>query len=249
MGLYASYIFPAFFDTVVRHKGFDRRRTEVLNQVQGKILEIGIGTGLNLDFYPDRINEIWAIDPNPGMERELSAKLKNREMRAHSTEVSAREMQVHSIKFKNREVKAQLKKGMKVHSTKLRTRELKVHFSLASAESLPFETASFQSVVSTLTSCSIPDLQKAFSEIRRVLVPGGRFVFLEHGLSHDPPVARLQKFLNPVQNIIGCGCKLTVDVGLELKKADFKILSLKTYYVPRAPKFLGHVYEGTALHL
>ncbi|MGE3974890.1 MAG: class I SAM-dependent methyltransferase [Bdellovibrionales bacterium] len=202
MRFYSDYIFPTFYDKVLQHIGFDEPRRQVLAHAHGKILEIGIGTGLNLDHYPESVKEIWAIDPNPGMERELRAKLKKR--------------------------------------------NIIVHFSLAGAERLPFENASFDTVVSTLTTCTIPDLPQAFSEIQRVLKPDGKFLFLEHGLSADKNVARLQNFLNPVQNIIGCGCQLTINVEEELKKSNFKISQLRNYYVPQAPKILGYVYDGIA---
>ncbi len=203
MGLYSDYIFPTFFDWVVPHKGFDEKREEVLKQAQGKILEIGIGTGLNLDYYPKEISEIWAVDPNAGMQRELNRKLAKR--------------------------------------------EIKVNFFLAPAEKLPFDNGEFNTVVSTLTMCTIPNLQKGLTEIRRVLKPNGKFIFLEHGLSHDSNVARLQRFLNPVQNVIGCGCKLNVDAEAELAKAGFRIASMNKNYIPHYPKILSFVYQGVAL--
>lgn len=203
MGLYSDYIFPKYFDCVIRLMGLEERRAEVLQGVEGKILEIGIGTGINLDYYPKHVKEITAIDPNPGMEKQLKAKLKEK--------------------------------------------SIKVNFVSAMAENLPFESASFHTVVSTITLCSLPHLQKALSEIGRVLGPEGKFIFLEHGLSHDAGIARLQRFLNPVQNFIGSGCKLTVDVEKELLQAGFQILSLKMDYVPRAPKILGYIYQGVAV--
>ena len=70
-------------------------------------------------------------------------------------------------------------------------------------KSLPMESESFDCVVSTFTLCSIDSVQQAMSEIWRVLKPGGRFQFLEHGLSPDPKVASWQEFMNPFQNFIG----------------------------------------------
>ena len=75
------------------------------------------------------------------------------------------------------------------------------------AERLPFADASFDTVVSTWTLCTIPDPVAALREVRRVLRPDGLFLFLEHGLSARPWVARCQHLWNPVQNVIACGCK------------------------------------------
>ena len=202
MGIYSDYIFPMFYDQIVRHAIFADKRRETLKPVEGRVLEIGIGTGSNLDFYPESVSEIDAIDPNPGMEKQLRAKL--------------------------------LKK------------KIKVNFLIGSAEQLPYENETFQTVVSTLTMCSIPNLQKALSEISRVLTPNGKLIFFEHGLSAEPKIKRVQKFLNPIQNVVGCGCQLTVDVEAELTKADFTISSLKKDYLSNYPKFIAYIYEGCA---
>jgi ubiquinone/menaquinone biosynthesis C-methylase UbiE len=77
-----------------------------------------------------------------------------------------------------------------------------------SAESLPYDDRSFEFIVSTQTLCTIPDPVKALREVRRVLKSNGRFLFLEHGRSEDEKIAVWQDRLNPVQNIIGCGCNL-----------------------------------------
>lgn len=202
MGFYSDYIFPKFFDRVVQHKAFDERRAEVLKSATGRILEIGIGTGLNLDLYPSHVNEIFAIDPNPGMETQLRQKLNGH--------------------------------------------RLKVSFTRTGAESLPYPDNYFDTVISTLTLCSIRDLQKSLQEIQRVLSAQGKFIFLDHGLSRDLHVIRIQKLLNPIQNVIGCGCSLTVDVEKVLLGEGFRLEQLKCYYLPKAAKFIGHVYEGVA---
>ena len=81
-----------------------------------------------------------------------------------------------------------------------------------SGEALPFEDGSFDCVVSTWTLCSIPDAGRALGEVHRVLRPGGRFLFLEHGLSEDSRVQRWQRRLNPIQRVLGDGCRLDLDV-------------------------------------
>lgn len=115
-----------------------------------------------------------------------------------------------------------------------------------SAESIPFDSASFDTVVSTFTMCSIPDLQAALAEVRRVLKPGGRLLFLEHGLSPDPGVARWQKRLNPAWQVVGDGCHLDRDATAEICRAGLEIERVRNFYLPKSLKFAGYMYLGAA---
>jgi ubiquinone/menaquinone biosynthesis C-methylase UbiE len=111
---------------------------------------------------------------------------------------------------------------------------------------MPFDDASFDTVVSTWTLCSIEELQTALAEIRRVLRPEGQFLFLEHGLSDRPVTARLQNLLNPIQNVVSCGCNLNRRIDKELEAAGLVILSLERFVVPSVPRAFGEVYQGVA---
>lgn len=203
MGLYNDVIFPRFYDLFVRHKAFDEKRAGTLSKARGRILEIGVGTGLNLDQYPGSVNKITAIEPNPGMKKEFLRKADNH--------------------------------------------RLQVDFKLVGAEKMPFDNEEFDTVISTITLCSIPHLQEALTEIFRVLKPNGQFLFLDHGLSCEKAVAKYQKILNPFWKVFGAGCQLTIDIEKEIKFAGFKIQSLEKYHIEKAPKFIGSVYEGVAL--
>jgi SAM-dependent methyltransferase len=112
---------------------------------------------------------------------------------------------------------------------------------------LPFGDHTFDTVVSTLTLCSIRDLAPALSEIRRVLKPEGRFVFFEHGRSDDPKVARRQDRFNPIQKIIGVGCNMNRKIDELIERAGFKITSLDRFLLPKAPRVLAEMYRGVAL--
>ena len=202
MKFYSEVIFPKYFDWVLGHQGFEQCRENLLEHVRGQILELGIGTGLNLPHYPLWVKNISAIEPNAGMREKLWEK-----MRASRVEVDCRS-------------------GV--------------------AEHLPYPDRSFDTIVSTFTLCTIVDVQRALCEIRRVLKPGGQFIFLEHGLSLNRNVARAQRLLNPLQNIIGCGCKLTVDVKKELQLAGFRTRDLEINYVGTGPRVLGNTYRGSA---
>ena len=90
-------------------------------------------------------------------------------------------------------------------------------------ERLPFGDASFDTVVTCLTLCSVSDVPQVLAEIRRVLKPGGRFLFLEHVLSEDGDVRRWQGRLNPVQKVVGVGCNLNRDSAALVRAAGFDL--------------------------
>ncbi len=114
------------------------------------------------------------------------------------------------------------------------------------AERLPFPDARFDCVVSTWTLCSIPDALAALREVRRVLAPGGRFVFLEHGRSDDPRVARWQDRFNPIQRVIGVGCNLNRPIDALVRGAGFAITRLDRYVIEGEPRIMAEMYRGMA---
>lgn len=116
----------------------------------------------------------------------------------------------------------------------------------AAAERLPFPEASFDSVVSTLVLCTVSDLEKTLAEIRRVLTPGGRLLFLEHVRSDDPGVARWQDRLNGLNRIVAHGCNCNRATLESIRSAGFSVLSLKHDEIPRAPAFLRPLIVGVA---
>ena len=111
---------------------------------------------------------------------------------------------------------------------------------------LPLADASFDSVVSTWTLCTIPDVASALREVHRVLRQGGRFYFVEHGLSPDPAVARWQRRLNPINRRIGGGCNLDRDIESILRDSPLSVERLETLYLPHVPRLGGYTYRGAA---
>jgi SAM-dependent methyltransferase len=101
-------------------------------------------------------------------------------------------------------------------------------------------------VVSTLTVCSIEDVAAALREVGRVLRPGGRFLFLEHGLSPDPGVRRWQRRLGGVQRRLAGGCRLDRDVRGLVAAQPFAAVEVEEYYLPGVPRTHGYVYRGVA---
>lgn len=131
-------------------------------------------------------------------------------------------------------------------SRRLQRTSLTVRHHTVSGERLPMRGESFDCAVSTWTLCSIPDVEAALGEIYRVLKPGGRFVFIEHGLSPETKVARWQRRLTPLQRLLGDGCHLDRDIAGLLATAGFEEEAMHRYYFEDVPRIFGYFYRGAA---
>jgi len=203
MGFYSEVLFPWGMNLAMSGEAFQKQRHAVLQSVDGKVLEIGFGTGLNLPHYPHKVKTLVTVDPNPGMGR-----------------YTAKQIEASDI-----DVERQVLSG----------------------ESLPMQDESFDTVVSTWTLCSIEDIQKALTEVKRVLKPGGQFIFLEHGLSPDTKVSQWQHRLNGLQKIVGDGCNLNRDMREIIYQTGFEQLEVDNFYFPKVPRFMGYMYRGIAI--
>jgi SAM-dependent methyltransferase len=114
------------------------------------------------------------------------------------------------------------------------------------AEALPFEAASFDTVVCTFTLCSVHGPGAALAEARRVLKPGGAFLFCEHGLAPEADVAKWQRRIEPVWKRIAGGCHLTRPVGSAIAAAGFAVEEIDSMYVPKTPKIAAWNEWGVA---
>jgi len=198
---YARRVLPRLLDFACGLKPIAERRAIVVPKASGRVLEVGIGTGLNLPFYDRaKLSALVGIDPAA---------------------------QMHPLARK-----------------RSRRAGLPVELHPLSAERLPMEDASFDSVVCTYTLCSIDDPAAALAEIRRLLRPGGTLYFAEHGLAPDPAVAKWQARLEPAWSRVAGGCRLTRDVPRLLQAAGFAV-SLESGYVAR-PKTLAYNFWGEA---
>lgn len=124
---------------------------------------------------------------------------------------------------------------------------LKVELLNRSGDSLPFSDNSIAAIVSTYTLCSIKDINTSLQELYRILKPGGKYYFLEHGLADNPKTQKWQHRLNPIQNIWSDGCNLNRNIKSLISEAGFNLFELKNYYLIRDPKIVGYMYEGIAV--
>ena len=112
-------------------------------------------------------------------------------------------------------------------------------------EQLPFDDGSFDCIVSTFTLCSIDKVNQAVGEVHRVLKTGGRFLFLEHGLSPEPNVQKWQRRLNHLEMLMADGCHLDRNIK-EIVGSQFSNTEVRECYLEKTPKILGYSYRGTA---
>ncbi len=119
-------------------------------------------------------------------------------------------------------------------------------FLAASAEAIPLEDASGDTVVTTWTRCTIPDASAALAEMRRVLKPSGPLLFVEHGRAPETAVAKWQNRLTPLWRYVAGGCHLNRAIPNLIDSAGFHVETLAAAYAPEAPKIMTYLYEGSA---
>ena len=202
MGLYDRHILPHLIDFACGMGAVMKARSQLVPQARGRVLEIGIGSGLNLSFYdPQRVEVVVGVDPSA-------------EMQALARERAAScQVPVEMIALELGQIQA--------------------------------ADASFDDIVCTFTLCTIPDAIAALREMRRVLKPGGRLLFCEHGLAPDLPVVRWQKRLTPLWKPLAGGCHLDRDIPALIGAGGFHIRELSTGYL-KGPRPMTHVYRGWA---
>ena len=202
VGLYDRYVLPYLLDIACGMAPFSRQREKVVPLAKGRVLEVGIGTGLNMKHYqPQKVTKITGLDPA---------------------------LQMHRLARK-----------------RIARTGLDVELFTLSAEKIPFDNASFDTVLITYTLCTIPDPVAALKEMRRVLTPGGNLLFCEHGRAPDPKVYRWQNKMTPQWKKIAGGCHLNRDIPALLNEAGFVCGSMNAMYLP-GPRPFMYNYWGEA---
>lgn len=201
MGFYEQQVVPRAVDVLLGNRALGELRTRALAGVSGEVLEIGFGSGPNLEYYPAEVTKVLAVDPATV--------------------------------------------GRKLARKRMARARVPVEFIGLDGESLPLPDASVDNAVSTWTLCTIPDVESALGEVRRVLRPDGRLYFLEHGLSDDPKVARRQQWLDPLQQRFAGGCHLNRRHDELIAAAGFELEPFTTFTMA-GPRTMGFMYVGQA---
>jgi SAM-dependent methyltransferase len=129
---------------------------------------------------------------------------------------------------------------------RVRKSKIEIDQHVLSGEHLPFEAGHFDYAVSTFCLCSIDDVRQVLGEIYRVLKPGGKFVFLEHGLSPESSVQKWQRRLNWLEMSLADGCHLDRNMKELVAAWPFSSVAVDEFYLERTPKTHGYLYRGVA---
>lgn len=199
MSMYGERVFPWILHQSMRDRRLVPYRQWVLANARGRVLEIGVGTGINLPLYGPPTERVIAIDPAPAL-------LKRARRAAKGARVPVEIVQ-------------------------------------ASAEHLPLDDQSIDTIVSTWTMCSLPDPAAALTEMRRVLRPDGALVFVEHGASPEPTIRRWQTRLDPMWTRLAGGCHLAREIDGMVRDAGFDLQHVETGYGP-GPRLWSFQYQG-----
>ena len=203
MGLYDKYFLAPFINCACGTKPILYQRKKVVPLCTGRVLEVGMGSALNLPYYDrDNVEFIWGLEPSEAMREKARPNIE--------------------------------KSGLEVKLIDL------------PGEQIPLEDNSVDSILLTYTLCTIPDWLTALQQMRRVLKPGGRLVFTEHGEAPDEGVLKWQNRINPVWRKFAGGCNLNRKIPRLLTDSGFSVDQLDAMYLPSTPKLFGYNYWGVA---
>jgi len=188
MGWWEDRVVPVMVEKMLSAGAVHKQRHAVCQDLSGKVLEVGFGSGLNISHYPEAVTGIAAVEPSDrGWEM-------SRERRSISP------LPYERIGLDGQDIAA--------------------------------DDASFDDALITFSLCTIPDPDRALREVRRLLRPGGRLFFLEHGLSPVEKVATWQRRLDPMERRLAGGCELSRDIPAMVRRAGFEIDSIEEIDLP-----------------
>jgi ubiquinone/menaquinone biosynthesis C-methylase UbiE len=204
MAIYDA-IFAKGYDALLaaaERDGLGARRETLVAQASGRVIEIGAGTGLNIEHYPSTLEKLVLTEPS----KPMAAKLRDR--------AAASSIDCDVV--------------------------------IAPAEELPFADDSFDTAVGTLVLCTVPDPEAALAELRRVLVPGGQLLLIEHVRQEDPASAKWQDRLETPWRLFGNGCRCNRDTEATVEAAGFTFEQLDHGSLPHSPPIVRPLIDGVA---
>ena len=203
-GLWERHVVPRIVERTCGTKEAHELRASTCRDLEGRVLEIGFGSGLNLEHLPAAVTEVSAVEPNDT--------------------------------------------AWRLAQPRIEASRVPVERSGLDGQRLDEPDASFDHVLVTFVLCTIPDQQAALREAGRVLRPGGRVHFVEHGRAPDESVYRWQRRIEPIQRRVGGGCHLTREPAKDMTAVGLAVCDLDTFYLPGpgVNRPFTFVYQGQA---
>lgn len=203
MGFYENYVLPRMIDVACGAGPILKQRQKVVPHARGRVLEVGMGSAINIPFYnADQIEMVWGLEPSEGMRRKAAPRIADA--------------------------------------------PFPVEWLSLPGEEIPLEDNSADTVLLTFTLCTIPDFARALDQMRRVLKPGGRLLFAEHGEAPDENVRKWQERINPIWKRFAGGCNVNRRIPQLIEAGGFKIEEVDSMYLPQTPKIAAFQYWGSA---
>ena len=203
--LWSKFIQPRLISFACATKPFMIQRIKIVPLAKGTVLEIGIGSGLNIPLYDENhVKKVVGVDPSEDMQ----ALAKDR----------------------------------------INESPIDIQLVVADAAKIPLDDQSIDTIVCTYTLCTVSNPEGVLKEMKRILKPGGKFLFSEHGQAPDESVNKFQLRLEPFWKFLADGCHLTRSIPELLRANGMKLDKMETMYLPSTPRFVGFNYWGSAVH-
>lgn len=204
MSFYENKILPVLINSACSTRQVMKIRRQVVPQASGEVLDVGMGSGLNLQFYDrEKVEVVWGLEPSEGMRLKARANLQ--------------------------------------------TSPVEVKWLDLPGEQIPLDDESIDTILLTFTLCTIPDWETALQQMHRVLKPGGKLLFAEHGRAPDEGVRKWQDRITPIWKKIGGGCHLNRPISDYLARGGFDVRRIENFYMKNAPRVAAHMYVGEAV--